>query len=109
MKPKHHQIGQNGTKHIKLKSIILQSLKFEVFDWVNELLIGTKPITIKTIFKCKFDSNGNFMKYKCRTVGRGFTQTLGMDFFWDKTYAPVLRLEMLRILIVLSFHLGLTM
>jgi hypothetical protein len=55
-------------------------------------VIGTK-----WVFRNKQDENGLVIRNKARLVAQGFTQVEGLDF--GETYAPVARLESIRILI----------
>ena len=55
-------------------------------------VIGTK-----WIFKNKQDENGIIVRNKARLVAQGYSQVEGIDF--DETYAPVARLESIRILL----------
>jgi hypothetical protein len=55
-------------------------------------VIGTK-----WVFRNKQDENGVVTMNKTRLVAQGFTQVEGLDF--GETYAPVARLESIRILI----------
>ncbi|CAM8916946.1 unnamed protein product [Rhodiola kirilowii] len=65
-------------------------------DDVN--VIGTK-----WIFKNKSDEQGNITRNKARLVAPGYTQIEGVDF--DETFAPVARLEAIRLLLALACHL----
>ncbi|GJZ09295.1 retrovirus-related pol polyprotein from transposon TNT 1-94 [Tanacetum coccineum] len=58
----------------------------------NQTIIGTK-----WVFKNKLDENGVVSKNKARLVAQGYNQQEGIDF--DETYAPVARLESIRILL----------
>ena len=60
-------------------------------------VIGTK-----WVFKNKQDANGIVIRNKARLVAQGFSQVEGIDF--GETYAPVARLESIRILLVYSTH-----
>ncbi|GJY64603.1 retrovirus-related pol polyprotein from transposon TNT 1-94 [Tanacetum coccineum] len=58
----------------------------------NQTIIGTK-----WVFKNKLDENGVVSRNKARLVAQGYNQQEGIDF--DETYAPVARLESIRILL----------
>ncbi|GJX63777.1 retrovirus-related pol polyprotein from transposon TNT 1-94 [Tanacetum coccineum] len=58
----------------------------------NQTIIGTK-----WVFKNKLDENVVVSRNKARLVAQGYNQQEGIDF--DETYAPVARLESIRILI----------
>ncbi|KAK1681779.1 hypothetical protein QYE76_042627 [Lolium multiflorum] len=60
-------------------------------------VIGTK-----WIFKNKQDEFGNIVRNKERLVAQGFSQVEGIDF--GETYAPVARLESIRILLAYASH-----
>jgi len=62
-------------------------------------VIGTK-----WIFKNKSDEHGTVIRNKARLVAQGYTQIEGVDF--DETFAPVARLESIRILLSIACHLG---
>ncbi|GJV89859.1 retrovirus-related pol polyprotein from transposon TNT 1-94 [Tanacetum coccineum] len=58
----------------------------------NQIVIGTK-----WVFKNELDENGVVSRNKARLVAQGYNQQEGIDF--DKTYAPVARLESIRTLL----------
>jgi hypothetical protein len=60
-------------------------------------VIGTKGI-----FKNKQDANGIVIRNKARLVDQGFSQVEGIDF--GETFAPVTRLESIRILLAYASH-----
>jgi len=60
-------------------------------------VIGTK-----WIFKNKQDENGIVVRNKARLVAQGFSQVEGIDY--GETYAPVARLESIRILLAYATH-----
>ena len=62
-------------------------------------MIGTK-----WIFKNKSDKHGTVIRNKSRLVAQGYTQVEGVDF--DETFAPVARLESIRILLAITSHLN---
>ncbi|GJV19169.1 retrovirus-related pol polyprotein from transposon TNT 1-94 [Tanacetum coccineum] len=55
-------------------------------------IIGTK-----WVFRNKLDENGVVSRNKARLVAQGYNQQEGIDY--DKTYAPVARMESIRILL----------
>ncbi|GJQ90597.1 retrovirus-related pol polyprotein from transposon TNT 1-94 [Tanacetum coccineum] len=55
-------------------------------------IIGTK-----WVFRNKLDENGIVSRNKARLVAQGYNQQEGIDY--DETYAPVARLESIRILL----------
>uniref|UniRef100_A0A8D8ZJ24 Copia protein n=1 Tax=Cacopsylla melanoneura TaxID=428564 RepID=A0A8D8ZJ24_9HEMI len=63
---------------------------------------NTKVITCKWVFKEK--SDGDMSIYKARLVARGFEQDEKFNF--EDTYAPVAKLQTLRILLAVSVHKG---
>jgi hypothetical protein len=78
----------------------------EVWDLVprpeNVNVIGTK-----WVYKNKSDENGTITRNKARLVAQGYTQVEGLDF--EETFAPVARLESIRLLLgvacILKFKL----
>ncbi|RVX09496.1 Retrovirus-related Pol polyprotein from transposon TNT 1-94 [Vitis vinifera] len=69
-----------------------------VWDLV-ELPEGVKPIGCKWIFKTKWDSKGNIVKYKARLAVKGFTQKEGIDY--KETFSPVSSKDSFRIIMAL--------
>ncbi|KAL0559124.1 hypothetical protein IC582_003714 [Cucumis melo] len=62
--------------------------------------VGVNVIGTKWIFKNKTDEIGCVTKNKARLVAQGYTQVEGVDF--DETFAPVARLEAIRLLLGIS-------
>ncbi|GJU13543.1 retrovirus-related pol polyprotein from transposon TNT 1-94, partial [Tanacetum coccineum] len=58
----------------------------------NIIIIGTK-----WVFRNKLDENGIVSRNKARLVAQGYNQQEGIDY--DETYAPVARLESIRVLL----------
>lgn len=63
-----------------------------------------KVLKCKWIFRIKRNQDGSINKYKARLVARGDQQKEGIDF--DEVFAPVARLETIRILLAISVIRG---
>jgi Reverse transcriptase (RNA-dependent DNA polymerase) len=61
---------------------------------------GRKPIGVKRVLTVKRDTKGNIKKHKARLVAKGFSQQFGFDY--DETYAPVVRIEHVRMLFAIA-------
>ncbi|XP_074576648.1 uncharacterized protein LOC141833162 [Curcuma longa] len=61
-------------------------------------------VTTKWVFRNKLDDQGKVTRNKARLVARGFNQVEGLDY--DETYAPVARLESIRILLGYAAYMG---
>ena len=61
-------------------------------------IIGTR-----WVFKNKLDENGIIVRNKARLVGQGYNQEEGIDF--EETFAPVARLEAIRLLLAYACSL----
>ncbi|KAK8555255.1 hypothetical protein V6N12_009403 [Hibiscus sabdariffa] len=53
-------------------------------------------------FRNKLDESGNIVRNKARLVAQGYTQEERIDF--DETYAPVARMEAIRMLLAFACH-----
>jgi hypothetical protein len=62
-------------------------------------VIGTK-----WVFKNKQDEHGIFIRNKASLVDQGYSQVEGVDY--GETFAPVARLESIRILLAYAAHHG---
>ncbi|GJU00651.1 retrovirus-related pol polyprotein from transposon TNT 1-94 [Tanacetum coccineum] len=62
---------------------------------ISQSVIGTK-----WVFRNKLDENGIVSRNKARLVAQGYNQQEGIDY--DKTYAPVARLESIRIVLAIA-------
>ncbi|KAG9446382.1 hypothetical protein H6P81_012510 [Aristolochia fimbriata] len=65
--------------------------------WIKTMQEELEQFERNEIFKNKTDESGNITRNKARLVAQGYTQVEGVDF--DETFAPVARLESIRLLI----------
>lgn len=63
---------------------------------------NTNVIGTKWIFRNKMDEHGTITRNKARLVAQGYSQVEGLDF--DETFAPVARLESIRLLLAIACH-----
>ncbi|KAH9656139.1 hypothetical protein KPL70_022564 [Citrus sinensis] len=63
----------------------------------HQSIIGTK-----WVFRNKMDESGVVVRNKARLVAQGYNQKEGIDF--DETFAPVARLESIRMLLAYACH-----
>jgi len=69
--------------------------------WTN---LYRKGLILKWVYKTKLNVDGFINKYKARLVVKGYDQVFGVDF--SKTFAPVARLDTIRMLFALSTQKG---
>ena len=61
-------------------------------------------IGAKWVFRNKMDEQGFITRNKARLVAKGYNQEEGIDY--DETYAPVARLEAIRILLAYASYMN---
>ena len=64
---------------------------------------GKKPVGCKWVFIVKYKVDGTVERYKARLVVKGFTQTYDIDY--TETFAPVAKLNTIRVLLSLVANL----
>ncbi|GKC40996.1 retrovirus-related pol polyprotein from transposon TNT 1-94 [Tanacetum coccineum] len=86
----------NDSWIVAMQEELNQFIANDVWEFVpqprNMTIIGTK-----WVFRNKLDENGIVSRNKARLVAQGYNQQEGIDY--DETYAPVARLESIRILL----------
>jgi len=76
----------------------------EVLKWREVVLEEmARRLGCKWVFTVMYISDGSIERYKARLVAKGFTQTYGMDY--SETFAPVAKLNTIRILLSLAANL----
>ena len=102
--PTHHT---EALKHESWKAAMKDELKSiednETWE-LTTLPAGARPIGLKWVFKLKKDAAGNTIRHKARLVAKGYVQRRGIDF--DEVFAPVARLETVRLLIAVAAQEG---
>ncbi|GJS63521.1 retrovirus-related pol polyprotein from transposon TNT 1-94 [Tanacetum coccineum] len=107
--PPDHQVSEHNSKWTKdhpLENIIEELHEFERLE-VWELVPPPDKvcvITLKWIYKVKFDELGGILKNKSQLVTRGYRQEEGIDF--EESFAPVARLEAIRIFLAFDAHMN---
>ena len=69
---------------------------------LTKLPPNQKAIGVKWVYKIKRTADGSVDRYKSRLVAKGYKQKYGVDY--DEVYAPVARLDTVRLLISLAAH-----
>ncbi|XP_068474974.1 uncharacterized mitochondrial protein AtMg00820-like [Phaseolus vulgaris] len=93
----------------KLQKILAMQEELNQFA-LNEVwtLVPRTPeiniIGTEWVFRNKMDEHGVITRNKARLVAKGYNQEEGIDY--DETYAPVARLEAVRLLLAFSFIKG---
>ena len=70
---------------------------------VIELPRGKTTVGYKWVFTIKFNADGSINMYKARLVSKSFTQTFGIDY--KETFAPVSKINSIRVLLSLAANL----
>jgi hypothetical protein len=92
-------IGHALSDHNLVNSMHEELENFErnqIWELVDPPLV-CKPIGTKMVWKNKKGKKGEVVRNKSRIVAQGFSQKEGIDY--EETFAPVARLEAIRILL----------
>ena len=74
-------------------------MKNDVWDIVPKIE-NKSVVSLKSIYKIKYDANGRFQKYKAIFVARGFSQKEGINY--EETFSPVTRYTSIRTIMELA-------
>ena len=85
--------SSNSEKWIEAMKDEMKSMKDSGVGDLVELLEGIKLIGCKWIFKTKWDSEGNIVRYKTRLVAKGFTQPKTRKLMLNHKENMLIRLE----------------
>jgi hypothetical protein len=80
----------NNFKHNEVWSLV---------ERPKQNVVGTK-----CVFRNKQDEHGVVTRNTSRLVAKGYSQVKGLDF--DETFAPIARLELIRMLVAYATHHG---
>ena len=69
-----------------------------------EKMPDIKPIGCRWVFNIKYNSDGSLERYKSRLDAKGYTQSYRIDYTY--TFAPVEKLNIIRILISFAVNLN---
>ncbi|GJT68866.1 retrovirus-related pol polyprotein from transposon TNT 1-94 [Tanacetum coccineum] len=97
--PLENVIGNIVAMQEELNQFITNNVSELVPQPMNMTIIGTK-----LVFRNKLDKNGIVSRNKARLVAQGYNQQEGIDY--DETYAPVARLESIKILLAYACALA---
>nr|GEY47212.1 retrovirus-related Pol polyprotein from transposon TNT 1-94 [Tanacetum cinerariifolium] len=82
---------------VNIKDSRNHPLENVIGNLIQRTLRNIKIIGTKWVFRNKFDESGVVSRNKARLVAQGYNQHEGI--YYDETYAPVARLESIRILL----------
>nr|GEX09992.1 zinc finger, CCHC-type [Tanacetum cinerariifolium] len=103
-KPRNYKEASTDKKWIKAMEFELDSINKNNTWTLTTLPINQKAIGLKWVYKAKRDAKGKIIKYKAWLVAKGYVQEQGIDF--DEVFAPVARIETVRLILALAAYLG---
>ena len=98
--PRNFEEAKNSKEWTRACEDEIESIEKNRTWELVELPLGAKAIGLKWVFKIKRNADGSINKFKARLVAKGYVQQYGVDF--EEVFAPVARLETIRLLISLA-------
>ncbi|KAI3772361.1 hypothetical protein L6452_03546 [Arctium lappa] len=102
--PTMYSVAAKDREWVKAMKTELDAIERNQTWSLVDLPAGRKPIGLKWVYKLKRDPSGKILKHKARLVAKGYVQKPGVDF--NEVFAPVARLETIRIILALSSSHG---
>lgn len=102
--PRMFEEARHSKEWIRACEDEIESIKKNKTWELVDLPFGAKAIGLKWVFKIKCNADGSINKFKARLVAKGYVQQYGVDF--EEVFAPVARLETIRLLISLAANKG---
>ncbi|GJU31455.1 retrovirus-related pol polyprotein from transposon TNT 1-94 [Tanacetum coccineum] len=99
---KDHLLDNNPVGSKQCKKNLTSLNDWELVPRPDRIMI----ITLKWIFKVKLDELGGVLKNKARLLAKGYYQEEGINF--EESFAPITRLEAIRIFIAYVAHKNMT-
>ena len=101
--PTSYEEAMSGPQREQWKAAIKDEMQAHGLNVVWTLVTapkGANIVSCKWVFKIKRSPDGQIERHKARLVARGLSQQHGVDY--DETFAPVVRMETLRILLAIA-------
>ncbi|GJW16649.1 retrovirus-related pol polyprotein from transposon TNT 1-94 [Tanacetum coccineum] len=108
--PSEHRTAElKNIKEAMADSVWIEAMQDELYQFdrlqVWELVdkpFGKKVIKLKWLWKNKKDEDQTVIRNKSRLIAKGYAQEEGVDF--KESFAPVARLEVIRLFIAYAAH-----
>jgi Reverse transcriptase (RNA-dependent DNA polymerase) len=105
--PKVFEIAKLDPKWCKVMDEELHALEKNQTWEIYFLPKTKKPVGCKWVYKIKYRSDGIIEQYKARLLAKGYTKTYGIDY--HETFAPVAKMNTVRILLSIAVNNGWTL
>nr|GFC72557.1 Gag-Pol polyprotein [Tanacetum cinerariifolium] len=99
------QVIRNPSQSVRTRRQLESDAEMYVWELVDRPLC-TNVINLKWLWKNKHDEENTVIRNKSRLVAKGYAQKEGVNF--EESFAPISRLEAVRLLIVYAAHKSFT-